>query len=66
MNITTYLAIALASVYCDALLCYAMRVRFSLFGSLFFSLLWPLTVPILIFRVAYVTRNDPSPSIFRR
>lgn len=57
MNI--YLTGLICVLFSDALVCYAVKRRFSLLYSVPCAILWPVTVPMLIVAIAVFTRNFP-------
>lgn len=57
MEIETYLAIALLHMGNDAMMTHEAKMRYRVWASLFWSLVWPLTAAIMIAGVVYRQRK---------
>lgn len=56
----TYLGIVLVLWAVDATFCASARRRFHIWRSLAMNLLWPVTLPVIVFGTAWITRNMPD------
>lgn len=55
-----YLNIALIVWAFDGAMSVSSKTRFNVFISLFFSLLWPVVLPLTVVMAAFVTYNYPD------
>lgn len=57
MTLDTYLLVALAVLYMDALSSLDRNRRFNLPASALLALAWPITLPIAVLAAAFLTRR---------
>lgn len=54
-----YAAVFVAMLYADGITCYAGRRRFRIGHCIILCAIWPVTLPVFLLGVAFLTRNDP-------
>ncbi len=57
--VIVYAVVFVAMLYADAITCYAGRRRFRIGQCIVLCAIWPVTLPMVLFGVAFLTRNDP-------
>ncbi len=54
-----YAVVFVAMLYADCIACYAVRRRFRICQCIVLCAIWPVTLPMVLAGVAFLTRNNP-------
>lgn len=57
--VIVYAVVFVAMLYADCITCYAGRRRFRIGQCIVLCAIWPVTLPMVLVGVAFLTRNDP-------
>ena len=59
MTIEIYIIVSLVLMDTDAVFCFHNKIKYRIFASALLCFAWPVTIPIMLIRVARISRHWP-------